>query len=70
MSDGGQEAGRADEEVVPLSCARELENRVGELEQLLGRKNMETEILGEALEAARPKKRALHLPSPPWDASR
>ena len=55
MSEGGQEAVRADEEVVPLSCVRELENRVRELERLLGRKTMETEILREALEAARPK---------------
>ena len=45
MTEGGQEAVRADEEVVPLS----------ELERLLGRKTMETEILREALEAARPK---------------
>lgn len=56
MSKGGQEAVRADEEVVPLSRVRELENRVRELERLLGRKTMETEILREALEAARPKK--------------
>jgi transposase len=51
MSEGGQEAVRADEEVVPLSRVRELENRVRELERLLGRKTMETEILREALEA-------------------
>jgi transposase len=70
MSEGGQEAVRADEEVVPLSRVRELENRVRELERLLGRKTMETEILREALEAARPKKHALRLPSPPRDASR
>jgi transposase len=70
MSEGGQEAVRADEEVVPLSHVRELENRVRELERLLGRKTMETEILREALEAPRPKKQAWHLPSPPRDASR
>ena len=52
MSEGGQEAVRADEEVVPLSRVRELENRVRELERLLGRKTMETEILREALEVA------------------
>ena len=56
MSEGGQEAVRADEEVVPLSRVRELENRFRELERLLGRKTMETEILREALDAARPKK--------------
>ena len=70
MSEGGQEAVRADEEVVPLSRVRELENRVRELERLLGRKTMETEILREALEVARPKKQAWRLPSPPRDASR
>ena len=70
MTEGGQEAVRADEEVVPLSRVRELEGRVRELERLLGRKTMETEILREALEAARPKKHAWHLPSPPRDASR
>ena len=70
MSEGGQEAVRADEEVVPLSRVRELENRFRELERLLGRKTMETEILREALEAVRPKKQALRLPSPPRDASR
>ena len=70
MSEVGQEAVRADEEVVPLSRIRELENRVRELERLLGRKTMETEILRQALEAARPKKQAWHFPSPPRDASR
>ena len=45
MTEGGQEAVRADEEVVPLSRVRELEGRVRELERLLGRKTMETEIL-------------------------
>jgi hypothetical protein len=45
MSEGGQKAVRANEEVVPLSRVRELENRVRELERLLGRKTRETEIL-------------------------
>ena len=70
MTEGGQEAVRADEEVVPISRVRELENRVRELERLLGRKTMETEILREALAQARPKKPALHLPSPPPAGSR
>jgi transposase len=70
MSEGGQEAVRADEEVVPLSHIRELETRVREHERLLGRKTMETENLREPLEAAPPKKQAWHLPSPPRDASR
>jgi transposase len=70
MSEGGQEAVRTDEEVVSLSRVRELENRVRELERLLGRKTMETAILRESLEAARPKKQAWRLTSPPRDASR
>jgi hypothetical protein len=38
MSEGGKEAVRADEEVVPASDVRKLEERVRELERLLGRK--------------------------------
>ncbi len=45
MSEGGKEAIRADEDVVPASEARKLEERVRELERLLGRKTMEVEIL-------------------------
>ena len=55
MSEGGHEAVRADEEVVPMTRVRELENKVRELERLLGRKTMETEILRDSLEAARQK---------------
>jgi transposase len=70
MSEGGHEAVRADEEVVPISRVRELENKVRELERLLGRKTMETEILRDALEAARPKKQSWHVPSLPKGSSR
>lgn len=70
MAEGGHETVRADEDVVPVSRVRELEAKVRELERLLGRKTMETEILREALEAARPKKHAWHLPSPPRGGSR
>src|SRR4029079_19644935 len=56
MSEGGKEAIRADEDVVPASEARKLEDRVRELERLLGRKTMEVEILKEALDLARVKK--------------
>ena len=65
MAEGGQEAVRADEEVVPISRVRELENRVRELERLLGRKTMENEILREALaksQAKKPISRPLSLP--------
>jgi transposase len=70
MSQGGQVAVKADEDVVAVSRARELEQRVRELERLLGRKTMEVEVLKEALAAAREKKPVWQLPSPSRDASR
>jgi transposase len=47
MSEGGKEAVRADEDVVAASEVRRLEERVRELERLLGRKTTEVEILKE-----------------------
>ena len=70
MSEGGQVAVRADEDVVAVSRARELEQRVRELERLLGRKTLEVEVLKEALASARGKKPAWQLPSPLRDGSR
>src|SRR5579864_4661430 len=52
MSEGGKEAVRADDEVVAASQVRRLEDRVRELERLLGRKTMEVELLKEALDLA------------------
>lgn len=65
MAEGGLDAVRADEEVVPASRVREFEAKVRELERLLGLKTMEAKILREALDQTRPKKVALRLPSPP-----
>ena len=45
---GGREAVRADDEVVPAAELRRLEERVRDLERLLGREEMENEILKEA----------------------
>ena len=59
MSEEGKEAVRADEDVVAASEVRRLEERVRELERLLGRKTMEVEILKEALDLARLKKPTL-----------
>ena len=59
MREGGREAIRSDNEVVSASEARRLEEKVRELERLLGRKTMEVEILKEALELARSKKQIL-----------
>jgi transposase len=70
MSQGGKVAVKADEDVVAARRARDLEQRVRELERLLGRKTMEVEVLKEALAAAREKKPVWQFPSPPRDASR
>lgn len=45
MTDKGREAVRADDDVVPASEVRRLEDRVHEIERMLGRKTMEAEIL-------------------------
>src|ERR1051325_4222255 len=64
MSEGGKEAIRADDDVVPAAEARKLEERVRELERLLGRKTMEVEILREPLDLARAKNPILLSRSP------
>ncbi len=64
MSEGGQEAVRSDEAVVAASEVRRLEERVRELERLLGKKTMEVEILKEALDLSRAKKPTLLSRSP------
>jgi transposase len=70
MTEGGQEAVRADDEVVPAADVRRLEDRVRELERQLGRKTLEVEILKEALDASRSKKVTLLSSSQPRDGSR
>ena len=57
MSEGGVTAVGSDEPVVGNSEVRKLEERVRELERLLGRKTMENEILREALAKAQAKNR-------------
>lgn len=59
MTEGGHEAVRADDDVVPAANLRRLEERVRELERLLGRKTMEVEILKEALDLTRSKEHKL-----------
>ena len=54
----------AGEEVVPTSEYRALQHQVRELQRLLGKKTLETEILREALDLVQPKKRLLRSPSP------
>ena len=55
---------------VPAAELRRLEERVRDLERLLGRKTMENEILKEALDLARAKKAILLSSSVPPDGSR
>ena len=59
MSEGGVTAVGSDEPVIGTSEVRKLEERVRELERLLGRKTMENEILREALAKAQAKKPTL-----------
>jgi transposase len=56
MCEGGKEAVRVDDDVVGANEVRRLEERVRDLERMLGRKTMEVEILKEALDLARAKK--------------
>jgi transposase len=64
MREGALEAVRRDERVVPVSEVKVLKARIRELERMLGRKTMETEILKEALEIAREKNFCCGSPYP------
>ena len=70
MSEGGVTAVGSDEPVVGNSEVRKLEERVRDLERLLGRKTMENEILREALAKANSKKPILRPLSLPKGVSR
>lgn len=56
MESGALTGVGAEEEVIPVSKMKVLENRVKELERMLGRKTLENEILREAVKLAREKK--------------
>lgn len=56
LSEGGVVAVDADEPVTGNSEVKKLEDRVRELERVLGRKTLENEILREALSKAESKK--------------
>ncbi|EJI7603060.1 TPA: IS3 family transposase, partial [Klebsiella pneumoniae] len=56
MNEGGKSAIAAGDEVVSVSGLKALEKKVKQLEQMLGRKTMEAEILRDALEIAQGKK--------------
>ena len=70
MSQGGVTAVGSGEPVIGTSEVRKLEERVRELERLLGRKTMENEILREALTKAQANKPILRPLSWPKGASR
>jgi transposase len=65
MTEGGAAAVGSDEAVVGSSEMRRLEDRIRDLERLLGRKTMEIEILREALAKSESKKPSLRLLSQP-----
>jgi transposase len=54
----------ADDQVVPASEVKQLKAQIRELERLLGKKTMETEILRDAIRIAREKKLLLRMPLP------
>ena len=70
MDEGGAMAVGSNEPVVGASEVRKLEERVRDLERLLGRKTMENEILREALAKVQAKKQTWHLPLLPKDGFR
>ncbi len=66
-AEGALSAVGAGEEVVPASEYRALQSQLRGLQRLLGKKTLENEVLREALDVARPKKRLLHAPLPGRD---
>src|SRR5688500_8627532 len=70
MAEGGQEAVRAEDQVVSAAEVRDLKRQIRELERLLGKKTLENEILREALALAKSKKLLSHAPWPPEEDSR
>ena len=65
MAQGALTAAGAGEEVVPASQYRALESQVRELQRLLGKKTMESEVLREAVTRAAGRKKLL-LRSSSW----
>jgi len=70
LSEGGAAAVESDEPVVGTSEVKKLEDRIRELERMLGRKTLEAEILREALAKANSKKPILQPVLLPKDSSR
>ena len=70
MLDGGAVAVSEDDDVTSNRAVRQMEDRIRELERQLGRKTLEIEILKEALDKTRSKKRTWLAQSQPKDGSR
>lgn len=70
LSEGGAMAVSSDETVVGTSKVKKLEDRIRDLERLLGRKTLENEILREALAKSQSKKPILRPLLLPKDGSR
>jgi transposase len=70
LSEGGAAAVDSDEPVIGNSEVKKLEDRVRELERILGRKTLENEILREALSKAQSKKPISRPILLPKDSSR
>jgi transposase len=64
MREGALIAVGADDQVVPASEVKQLKAQIRELERLLGKKTMETEILRDAIRIAQEKKLLLRMPLP------
>ena len=64
MREGALIAVGADDQVVPASEVKQLKAQIRELERLLGKKTMETEILRDAIRIAKEKKLLLRMPLP------
>lgn len=62
MQDGGVTAVEANDQVVSVSDYNSLLKKVKQLEQMLGRKTVEAEILKDALEIEQAKKYISHMP--------
>lgn len=69
MQDGGVTAVEANDQVVSVTDYNSLLKKVKQLEQMLGRKTVEAEILKDALEIAQAKKYISHMPLLPPDAT-
>ena len=70
MLEGGSVAVTGDDDVTSNKKVRQMEDRIRELERQLGRKTLEVEILKEALDKTRSKKRTWLAQSQLKDGSR